>query len=507
MTLLGVDVGTTSCKAGLFDTAGTILGLASQLTPTRTTPEGTAYYDPQELYQTVCAAVQQVIADVAPDDIAAMGISSMAETGMLIDARSGDPRSMFIPWFDNQAAGYATFLAQQDDPVERFCKTGIHPSPKISLAKLLWLRADNPGAFNGAVWLSTADYIAYRLTGQMATDHSLAGRTYAYRIDQRRWDEEWLQELGLPVSLFPPLKASGETVGIVTSEGYQQSAIPTGTPVCIAGHDHICGALAGRAIVAQRVFDSMGTAEVLLGTLEQRSLTSTDYELGLSYGCHVVPDCYYWLGGLSSSGGSIEWLREIIGKDQLTYQQLDELLAEADYIPSPILYFPYLLGSSSSSLNRKEPAGRAAFVGLDASHRQTDLAKAILQGAAYEMERIRRQAERVTTSAIERITAAGGGTRNKYWMQIKADVSNCIFEVLPFSEVTLLGAAMMAGVGIGLFSSADEAVEAMAQRGGEAFHPDASRHEMHKQIYEQGYLALRQPLNQYYAFLNQYRSI
>lgn len=504
MALLGVDIGTTSCKAGLFEPTGTALRLAIQLTPTRTAPEGTAYYDPLELYQTVCAVVREVIA--SPDDIAAVGISSMAETGILVDARSGTPRSRFIPWFDNQAASYADFLARHDHPAERFSKTGIHPSPKVSLAKLLWLHTNHPEVFSGAVWLSTADYIAYRLTGQMATDYSLAGRTYAFRIDQRRWDEEWLRDLGLPATLFPPAMPSGKTVGAVTSEGYQQSGIPAGTPVCIAGHDHICGALASKTITQERVFDSMGTAEVLLGTLKQRSLTLADFESGLSYGCHVVPSCYYWLGGLSASGGSVEWLREVFGKDQLTYQQLDGLLAQADYLPIPILYFPYLLGRSSSSLNRQKPASRAAFVGLDASHRRVDLVKAILQGAAYEIERIRREAERMTDSNIERVTAAGGGTRNKYWMQIKADVSNCIFEVLPFSEVTLLGAAMLAGLSVGLFSDADEAVEAMAQRDIELFNPEASRHQLHKQIYEQGYLALQQPLNQYYAFLSQHKS-
>jgi xylulokinase len=191
----------------------------------------------------------------------------------------------------------------------------------------------------------------------------------------------------------------------------------------------------------------------------------------------------------------------MFGKDQLTYQQLDEILTQTDYTPSPILYFPYLLGSSSSSLNRKEPAVRAALVGLDASHRQMDLTKAILQGAAYEMERIRRQAESVSGSTIERVTAAGGGTRNKFWMQIKADVSNCLFEVLSFSEVTLLGAAMIAGLGAGLFTSTDQAIQAMSQRNSETFYPDEGRHQIHKQLFEHGYLALQHPLNQYYASL------
>jgi xylulokinase len=498
MTLLGVDVGTTSCKAGLFEPTGAVLRLASYATPTRTTPEGYAYYEPQELYQTVCTVIRDV---TQSGSIAAVGITSMAETGILLDAQTGEPRSQFIPWFDNRAVSYAKFLAQQDNPLDRFSKTGIHPSPKISLAKLLWLHSDNPDVLKGAIWLSAADYITYRLVGQMCTDYSLATRTYAFRIDQRQWDREWLQSLGLPTTLFPPVHSSTEVVGNVHEQGHESSGIPVGIPVYIAGHDHICGALAVGAVAPLRIFDSMGTAEALLGTIEPRSLTQADFESGLSYGCHVVSDRYYWLGGLSSSGGSIEWLRDMFGKDQLTYQQLDEILTQTDYTPSPILYFPYLLGSSSSSLNRKEPAVRAAFVGLDASHRQMDLTKAILQGAAYEMERIRHQAESVSGSTIERVTAAGGGTRNKFWMQIKADVSNCLFEVLSFSEVTLLGAAMIAGLGVGLFTSTDQAIQTMSQRNSETFYPDEGRHQIHKQLFEHGYLALQHPLNQYYASL------
>src|SRR5690606_36371184 len=147
-----------------------------------------------------------------------------------------------------------------------------------------------------------------------------------------------------------------------------------------------CGALGIGAVTPHKVFDSMGTAEVLLGTLEPRPLTAEDYESGLSFGCHVVPGRYYWLGGLSVSGGSVEWLRTIFDAPQMSYQQLDDLLARGDAAPIDILYYPYLLGGGSSSLNRGHSA-RAAFIGLEAHHRQIDLLKAVLQGTAYEMER------------------------------------------------------------------------------------------------------------------------
>lgn len=502
MNLVSVDVGTTSCKAGLFDSAGRALRLASRPTPTRATRAGAAYYDPRELCDAVCDALREVVEGVPAGQIAVVGITSMAETGILLDRATGTPRSHFFPWFDTQSAAQAGFLSRQDDPVARFCKTGLHPGPKVSLAKLLWLLEHDAAALEDAVWLSAADYVVYALTGEFVTDHSLAGRTFAFRIDQRRWDDDWIRALGLSPGIFPPALASGAPAGRVHAEGQRRSGLPLGVPVAVAGHDHICGALGIGAVTPRKVFDSMGTAEALLGTLAPRQLTAADFESGLSFGCHVVPGRYYWLGGLSVSSGSIEWLRTIFAAPQMSYQQLDDLLARGDEVPIDILYYPYLLGGSSSSLNQRLSASRAAFIGLQSHHRQIDLLKAVLQGTAYEMERIRRTAEQLTGAPIERALAAGGGSRNRLWMQIKADVSNCVFEVAPVSEVTLLGAAMIAGIGAGLFADADEAVAAMAPRDAELFAPDVERHRRHLQLFEQGYLALQAPLNAFYSLID-----
>jgi len=156
-------------------------------------------------------------------------------------------------------------------------------------------------------------------------------------------------------------------------------------------------------------------------------------------------------------------------------------------------------------IGRRPPlrwAGAAVLIGLEAHHRQIDLLKAVLQGTAYEMERIRRTAEQLTGAPIERALAAGGGSRNKLWMQIKADVSDCVFEVAPVSEVTLLGAAMIAGIGAGLFADAGEAVDAMVPVNAELFEPDDERHRRQARLYEDGYLALQTPLNAFYSLMD-----
>lgn len=500
MKLIGIDLGTTSCKAGVFDLSGAALSVAARPTPVRQSAAGHPYYAPEELFSVVCETLRDITTLLPRGEPVAVGIASMAETGLLLDRRTGAPRSEILPWFDRQAEPQARFLAAQDDALARFCRTGLVPNAKVSLAKLLWLRETGRADVSEAVWLSAADYLLFRLTGQLATDPSLAGRTYAYRIDQRRWDTERLAALGLPADLFPPVLPSGTPAGQVHAAGHRRSGLAAGTPVAVAGHDHLCAALGAGAVAPDQAFDSMGTAEALLGTLAPRALTQADYDSGLSFGCHAVRDQMYWLGGLSSSGGAIEWLRSVLGAGA-GYEQLDRWLRETDASPADVLFFPYLLGSSSSSLNRGLAASRAALIGLDAQHQPADLVKAVLQGTAYELERIRRAAEALTAIPIRQARVSGGGTRNRLWVQIKADVSDCAYGIAPLAEVTLLGAAMLAAIGTGVFSGAEEAIRAMVPAPIETIAPDADRHRQHRHLFEHGYLALQEPLHRAYAAL------
>ncbi|MCI0579595.1 MAG: carbohydrate kinase [Chloroflexi bacterium] len=495
MALLGVDIGTTHCKVGLFAEDGTALHITSRPTQARQAATGYAYYDPEALWETVATLIQEVTTAAGAGTVAAVGIASMAETGLLLDRQSGAPRSALIPWFDAGATAQAAQLGRQADLQERFCQRGIYPSFKCSLAKVLWLREQHQAVTNGAVWLSAADYVAYRLTGVMATDYSLAGRTYAFDLNEKKWDEDWLVHLGLEPGLFPTAVPSGTPLGKGVAGETGWSGLARGTAVSITGHDHVCAALAAGVLEPGQVFDSMGTAEAFMGALPERKLGEAEFRSGLSYGCHVTRGRAYWMGGLSASGGSIEWLRSLLGQPPLLYEELKALLSELSDGPGDILYFPYLLGSGSP---HTDIGARGAFVGLSASHGRADLLKAVLEGTAYEMEAIRRAAEQATGTKIGRIMAVGGGTRNRPWLQIKADVTGCPFELPAMSEATLLGAALGAGIGSGVYAGELEAVAAVVRPAAETIWPDAGRHAIYQRLYEQGYLALQEPLRQYY---------
>jgi xylulokinase len=418
----------------------------------------------------------------------------MAETGLLLDRRTGKPRTPFIPYFEAAASSQGERLAENADP-DRFRKTGIWPTFKVSLAKILWFREREGIPLNGAVWLSAADYIAYRLTGQLGTDYSLAGRTYAFRIDEKDWDPGHLADFGLSVDLFPPTRPSGYPLGEVSGGSARETGLLDGIPVAVSGHDHVCGAFAVGAVQPGRAIDSMGTAESFLGPAVSSTIGEREYQSGLSFRCHTAHDRLYWMGGFSTSGGSVEWLRSLLADPPLSFAELDALMNETGSEPGRILFFPYLAGSGSPHTDARV---RGAFLGLDLSHTRADLVRAVYEGTAYEMEIVRQAAGLANQSGIERFVAAGGGTKHTAWLQIKADVSGCPIEISAASEATLLGAALLAGVGCGVYASQEQALKSAVPKIQRVVNPSADRHRIYQDLYQQ-YVAYQAPLRKVHA--------
>lgn len=490
MSILGIDLGSTHIKAGLFRMDGQVLKIASRETPRRKASAGWSYFDPDELWHTALETVQEAVGD-RPEAVEAVGIAGMAETGLLLDRRTGLARSPFLPWFDTSAETQAQFLRLHADPLERFCRTGIRPTFKCSLAKLLWLRDQAQVSLEDAAWCSAEDYLAFRLTGALATDPTLAGRTYAFRVDHQEWDAEWLDALGLSPELFPAVLSSGKPLGGLL--GGLSTGLAEGTPVAIAGHDHVVASFGVGAAEPGQAFDSMGTAESFMGTRATQALSNAEYAGGLAYGCYVRPGRQYWSGGISASGGSLEWLRGVLGEPPLSYETLNSLLDQVDDRPGDLLFFPYLTGSGSP---HNDPVVRGAFLGLHAGHRPAQLVKAVLEGVAYEVEFIRRTAEQANGLTIRQVTAAGGGTRNRSWMQIKANITGCEYAVSTVDEAVLLGAALLAGLGSGLYASEADALRSAALRPAQIYRPDPQHQEAYQNIFEQGYLAVQDRLRQ-----------
>lgn len=476
--LLAVDVGTSHIKAAVFDRSGALLRLALRPTPVETSAAGWRYLELDTLWSLVQAAIREVVE--ASPAVSAVGVTSMAETGILIDRLTCQPRTPMFPWFDPAASAQAARLS---DPLAIFERAGLRASFKCAVPRLLWLRDEGLAALEGGVWLSAADYIVFRLTGAFATDYSLAGRTLAFDIRAKQWDVDWLARLGLP-NLFPDAYPAGAAVGVVENAA---AGVPAGIPVTVAGHDHLCAAFGAGAVAAGSALDSMGTAEALVGALETVSLDQEAFDSGLSFGCHTFPDRFYWIGGMSASGGSVEWLRSLLAETPLTYEQVASLLEAIPPQPTGILYAPYLSGAG---IPRPDPAVGAAFLGLRREHTRAHLLRAALEGTAYEVEMIRELAQSSLGEQLTDCIVVGGSTRNTCWMQIKADVSGLPLKVSEQPEAALFGAALLAGIAGGSYLGYAAALREAKMPLREVV-PDPACHEQYQQIYQRGYLPLQ----------------
>jgi sugar (pentulose or hexulose) kinase len=294
--LLGLDVGTTSCKAALVTRAGAEVAHGSAPTPWEVVPTG-AELDPLRLLDAALEAIRGALRSVPGARVVALGVSSMAETGVLLDA-GGAPLARAIAWYDTRGDDEAQELLA-DLGGERFtARTGLSPSSLPSVVKYRWLRRHEPAAARGARWLNVAEWIVFGLGGDPPAELSLASRTGFLDVERRRpWDEAlaWAQA---PAALLAAPAPAGTPAG--RARGVEEL---DGAVLTVAGHDHLCAAVGSGATRPGDLFDSCGSAEALVRGLPP-NVTEADVHRavagGVSVGWHVVPDQRALLGGFQS---------------------------------------------------------------------------------------------------------------------------------------------------------------------------------------------------------------
>ncbi|MEM7035016.1 MAG: FGGY family carbohydrate kinase [Chloroflexota bacterium] len=464
--LIGLDLGTTNIKALAFHTNGTIIAASNVLTPTHYPQPGWAHYEADEIWTAAISCLRQLTKQLEnPEHIVSIGVSSFGETGFPLDAQ-GQSVYPGIAWFDQRTHAQMHWLEQNIGPDDLFRTTGLPILSFYGLCKLLWLRDNEPDIFNHtAHWLSGADYLVYRLCGVLATDFSLASRTMAMNLYQRRWADSLLNDVGVSAKIFPALTPSGTALAPVLPEIAQVTGVPVQTVVTICGHDHVCGAFALGINRPEKMLDSMGTAEVLFLPAGAPLDDPAVGQQGYSQGMLAVQDeqFYFILGGLYTSGGSAEWLRELTGinesGEKISYEML---IAEASQVPPGSLgvhFLPYLRLANPPYA---DPKARGAFIGLTTDAKRSVLFRAILEGVSYEARlNLETLLTHLGTTQMPTLYATGGSTRNSLWMQIKASIHNQTIHIVDIAEAVTLGAALMGGLAAGVYANPSDALDAI----------------------------------------------
>jgi xylulokinase len=457
--LIGADVGTTNIKVVAFDRSGRAVESASSPTPTRYPGPGRADHDPEELWTSFAATLRRVTGKLDdPGRVASIAVASVGEAAVPLDS-GGDPTSDIIAWFDGRARPQAQRLGRAIGQDRLFGLTGLSLQPIFGLCKLLWLKDNEPDAFSRtARWLNVADYMAFRLCGVAATDFSLASRTLALDLQGLRWADGLLEEVGVPPDLFAPLHKSGSVLGPVGREAAGATGLSEGVCVAVGGHDHVCGALAVGVTEKGTMLNSLGTAEAIFLPLESPLTNPRVGEQGYTQGAHVAGQ-YYVFGGQYTSGASVEWWREIL--DGADY---DSLISEAANVPPGSFGAFFLPHLRLANPPYDDPAARGAFVGLSTDVGRGALFRAVLEGLAYDS---RNSLEPLLAHAglqeLRAIHAIGGGTQNRLLMSIKATVMNQKITVSGVEEATSLGAAILGGIGAGIYPDIPSALEKLRQ--------------------------------------------
>jgi xylulokinase len=368
---------------------------------------------------------------------------------------------------------------------------------KFSVNHLLWLREHHRELFAQVRhWLCVPDFIAWKLSGQRAMDRCIASRTMLLDQHTLQWSPEMLELSGLDPWLLPAVVPCGTPLGHLTADAAELTGLPTSTIVVSGGHDHLVGAFAAGLVQPGGVLESTGTAAVVLQLSDSFRPTRALFEAGLETYAFVTPRSYAVLGAIDLAGGAVDWLiRTLWGEHpRATVTAFNEAAA----VPrgaAGCVWLPHLLGSGTPW---NDSASRAAVLGIRLEHTRAHMLRGLLEGLAYWL----RENLEVAAASSKEIVAIGGATRTPFWTQLKADVCGRIFRVPHLEESVALGAALLAGIGVGVFATPQAAVASQRMES-RTFVPDDAATRLYEAWYSRVYRELYPALHDVNAALGE----
>jgi len=449
--LLGIDLGTSSVKAVLIDEHGRVAAVAQKEYGIDTPQPTWAEQDPDMWWQSTCAVVSQAVRDggIGVDDVKAIGFSGQMHGAVFLD-RGGSPLRPAIIWADQRSAEQCRRIY---DVVgrDRLAELTCNPvAPGFMAASMLWLKENEPDTFKRVHQvLLPKDYIRYRMTGQFASEPSDAASTLLFDTKNRTWSQELLDLLDLPRDILPAVIHSWSVAGDLPQEAAAELGLSAGTPVTAGGGDQPIAAIANGVVEPGLLLATIGTGGQLFTPLAEPAY---DAELRTHTFCHAVPETWFIMGAMLSAGLSLKWFRDNVA-DGVPYEQISEEAANVPPGSDGLIFLPYLVGERTPHM---DPKATGCFVGLTLRHTRAHMARAIMEGVAFAM-RDSLEIFRELGVTYHKAIASGGGAKSPVWRQIQADVFGVDLITVSVAEQAGVGAALLAGVGVGVFQDVAEA--------------------------------------------------
>jgi xylulokinase len=461
--LIGIDVGTTGAKTILVDEDGVLRSSSFKEYPLHTPYPKWAEQDPEDWWRATAESIREVMAQsgVSPDEVKGLGLSGQMHGLVLIDKDHNVLRPAIL-WCDVRTTEQCHYIREKvgmEDLVRITCN---QPLEGFTAPKVIWVRQNEPQVFEKAYkMMLPKDYVRFRLTGEIAAEVSDAAGTLLFDVPNRRWSKEILGRLEIPLDMMPPCYESIDVCGRITRQVAEMTGLKAGTPVVGGGADNTCSAVGNGIVKSGRVSASLGTSGVVLAHMDE---VRYDPKLRTHTFCHSVPNKWYIMGVMLSAGGAFRWFRDALGeleKEQARgegvdpYEILTRQAAEAPVGSEGLIFLPYLTGERTP---HGDANAKGVFFGLTLRHGKSHMIRAVLEGVTYGM-RDSFEIFREIGLPIEQVYATGGGARSELWRQIQADVYNTELVTINIAEGPAFGAAILAGVGSGVYSSIEEATD------------------------------------------------
>jgi xylulokinase len=493
--LLGVDVGTTGTKAVLCDEQGTVRATATEEYPLYSPKPLWTEQEPEDWWRACVAAIGSVLgqANVEPGALAGIGLSGQQHGSVFLDA-DGQVIRRALLWNDQRTAAECAEINERVGAQRILELSGNAAMPGFTAPKILWLRNHEPQHYARVAHIvMPKDYIRYRLSGDLATDANEAAGTLLQETRTRAWSDEILYKLDIPRAWLPQICEGPELTGRVSAVGAAASGLPVGLPIAAGGGDNGAAAIGTGVIRPGTLSTSLGTSGVLFAYSDAPLIDPNGV---IHTFCADVPGAYALIGVTLAAGGSLRWLRDTLrasGATHLSYEAMLHAAAEVPPGADGLLFLPYISGERMPVL---DPLARGAFVGLTARHSYGHLVRAVLEGVVFALRDCFDLMQALGLPLHEAV-AIGGGARSALWRQIQADVYGIPLVTLNVEEGPAYGAALLAGVGAGVFPSIEQACSTVLRVVART-EPDAERQQIyaaHHAIYRTLYANLRDALH------------
>ena len=475
--LLGIDVGTSATKAIVCDDRGRVLATGSAPHTLRTPRPGWTEQDPGEWWRATVDACRGAIADAGGDasEIRAIGLSGQMHGSVLVDRATVDAHGRddgvvrpALLWNDQRTADQCAAFEQAAGGRRALVElVGNAALPGFTLPKLLWVRENEPEAWaRTAAIMLPKDYVRFRLTGAVATDVGDAAGTLLLDVDGRSWSERALEVAGLDPALLPPVLESAAGAGNLSEFATGALGLDAGIVVVAGSGDNMAGAVGAGVVSPGVVLATLGTSGVVYAHAEKPRRDLGDPPGRLHTMCAADGDAsrrgaWCVTGCTLSAAGSLQWVRDKLFPEA----SFDDLVASAAKAPpgcDGLLFLPQLTGERCPY---PDPNARGAWVGLSLGHERDHMVRAVLEGVTLTMAQIL-EIVRSTGVPVEEIRLGGGGARSPLWRQMLADAFAQPVHTLEAEEGPAHGAALLAGVGAGIWPGVREACNAAIAVGG-----------------------------------------